>query len=271
MQNLFVGLDMATVWEGPFLEGQAAVFSHGSPGKDSPNEDAAALIQCGEGSGVLVVCDGAGGLPGGEQAARIAIEELVAKVQEGEDEGRTLRDMVLNGIESANRILLSLGQGAGTTIAVVEVQGTRVRTYHVGDSMILVTGQRGRIKQKTIAHSPIGFAVESGLLEETEALHHEDRHIVSNLVGTSEMSIEVGPSLDLAPYDTVLVASDGLYDNLLLEDVVDSIRKGSLGKAGQLLADRCLGRMQTPVEGHPSKPDDCTFILYRRSRVRHRP
>jgi serine/threonine protein phosphatase PrpC len=104
------------------------------------------------------------------------------------------------------------------------------------------------------------------MLDGEEALHHDERHLVSNLVGSAEMRIEVGSPLDLAPLDTVLLASDGLFDNLLQPEIVDEIRVKPLEQVARTLAQAAVSRMDEPVEGQPSKPDDLTFLLYRRSR-----
>jgi len=135
----------------------------------------------------------------------------------------------------------------------------------VGDSAILVVGQRGKLKLQTLSHSPVGYAVESGLLDADEALHHEERHIVSNMVGAPDMRIEVGSALALAPRDTVLLATDGLMDNLGLAEIVEIVRRGPLERAARRLAELCDERMRRPLEGQPSKPDDVTFVLFRRA------
>ena len=48
-------------------DGCAAVFSDRSPGKETPNEDAAALLPIDAGSAVLAVADGLGSQPAGER------------------------------------------------------------------------------------------------------------------------------------------------------------------------------------------------------------
>jgi len=63
--------------------------------------------------------------------------------------------VVVDGFEGANRKVMELGNG-GTTLAVVEISGRRLRAYHVGDSAAMVVGRKGRIKHSTIAHSPTG-------------------------------------------------------------------------------------------------------------------
>ena len=153
--------------------------------------------------------------------------------------------------------------GAGTTLAVVEVAQGLMRPYHVGDSMILLVGQRGRIKHQSIPHSPVGYALESGLLDERDAMVHEDRHIVSNLVGMEEMRIDVGPPTRMGRRDTVVLASDGLSDNLHLEEIIETVRKGPMPGAAARLAEHATQRMKAATEGHPSKPDDMTMVLFR--------
>ena len=121
----------------------------------------------------------------------------------------SLRAAILDGLERANQRVLELGIGAATTLAVAEIAGTTLRPYHVGDSSILVVGQRGKMKLQTMLHSPTGYAVEAGLLDEADALHHEERHLISNMVGAVDMRIEVGSAIRLALRDTVLLATDG--------------------------------------------------------------
>ncbi len=173
-----------------------------------------------------------------------------------------LRPSILDGIELANREILDLGIGAATTLAVVEIQDRVARAYQVGDSTTLVIGQRGLIKWKSTAHSPVGYAVESGMLAEADAIHHDDLHIVSNLVGCRNMHIEIGPSRTLAAHDTVIVASDGLSDNLHLDEIVEYGRSGKLQKRMEIMAQLATNRMAQADSTQPGKPDDLTILIY---------
>lgn len=247
----------------PFAEGLAGIYTNRSPDKETPNEDAAALIPCNESSGILVVADGLGGLRAGELASGLAVRAIKEAVGEAAHHDLGLRDAVLNGIEGANRSISSLGIGAATTLAVVEIQGRTVRPYHVGDTMILVVGRKGKVKLQTVSHSPVGYALEAGFLNEDEAMNHEERHLVSNITGTPDMRIEMGSTIRLAPRDTLLLASDGLFDNLHIEEIIENMRKGPLPGVVRVLAEMCRRRMQGGEEGAPCKPDDLTFILFR--------
>jgi serine/threonine protein phosphatase PrpC len=174
-----------------------------------------------------------------------------------------MREAILNGVEQADERISAMGLGAATTVAIVEIRGREVRPYHVGDSMTLITGQRGKIKYLTVPHSPVGYAVESGLLDANEAMYHEERHLVSNVVGTPHMHVEIGPKVSLSVRDSLLVASDGLYDNLQVDEISAIIRKGPLPKAAAALAAQCRTRMQDYQPDRPHKPDDMSFILFR--------
>ena len=264
--HIFVDVDMAQGARFELAGGEAVVLSLSKPGRDGPNEDAAAVISLGTEAGVAVVSDGAGGHPGGAKAAALAVKAVCDSVAALGDDIENLRSAIINGFEMADRAISDLGTGAAATLAVVEIQRTQMRAYHAGDSMVLVTGQRGRIKWLTIPHSPVGYAVEAGLLDRGEALHHEDLHLVSNLLGTQDMRIELGATVELAPRDTVVLASDGLGDNLHLDEIIECVRKGPLHRAVDQLADLGRKRMESPAEGAPSKPDDLTFIAIRRRR-----
>jgi len=244
--------------------GEVAVFSAQSPSKQTGNEDAAAIVPAANRGTILAVADGLGGQRSGAEAAELAVRAVAGCVTAA-NPVTGLRSAILDGFEQANRSVNDLGVGAATTLAAVEIDDSTIRPYHVGDSTILVAGQRGRIELLTVSHSPVGYAVEAGLLDEHEAIHHEDRHIVSNIVGSPEMRIEVGRSLTLKPHDTLLIGSDGLFDNMHVAEVVEVIRKGKLAVVAAALAEACRQRMQEPEPGHPSHPDDLTFLIYRRS------
>ncbi len=260
---IYAETDLRLAMSCRFAGGQCAVFTARSPFKETVNEDALAVIPVGDRAGVLVVADGLGGLPAGEVAARLAVSTLTEALGGAAEEGMSLRDAILDGIERANADILALGTGCATTLAVVELQGQMMRSYHVGDSIVLLVGQRGKIKFQSVAHSPVGYAVEAGLLDEAEAMHHAERNIVSNVLGSPEMRIDIGPAIALAPRDTLLLASDGLPDNLYVEEIVARVKSGPLRRAVDVLVGDCRERMEHPMPDCPSHADDLSLILYR--------
>ncbi|MEX2495886.1 MAG: protein phosphatase 2C domain-containing protein [Woeseia sp.] len=255
----------------PVGGGLMVAYTCRSPDKETDNEDTIAAIPYGPDAAVLVVADGAGGLPAGRRASRIAVATLDASLQSAKSETTLLRTAILNGIDEANRAVLGLGGGSATTLTVVTIEGGLARTYQIGDSEALIVGQRGKVKAQTLAHSPTGFAVEAGFLDQREALHHAERHLVSNFLGSNEMRIDMGATIKLSTYDTVLLASDGLTDNLHFDEIVANIRKGSLVSAAEALTRLAQRRMTSESKTQPSKPDDLSLILFRKSQKRASP
>jgi len=263
--TLFLGDEESCDLE--LAHGTVSVRSLRGPDKQGPNEDAAALIPVGNDSIVLAVADGVGGLPGGAEASTLAVETLqrwLAKVSESD----ALREAILNAVEAANVKLITAGKRAATTLVVAEITRRQLRCYHVGDSELIVVGQRGRIKQRIIAHSPTGFAVEAGLLDEEEAVQHEQRHVLFNVIGAPNMRVDISSSIELALRDTVLLTSDGVLDNLYIDEIVEIIRAGPLNRAADRLIAATRERMANSKGTEPSKPDDATIVLYRRRRKR---
>ena len=237
--------------------GEAALLSRRSPYKDTDNEDAAIIVPIGNRGLLLAVADGCGGMPAGDEAARKALTALRSEVL-----NQSVTDFtgaVMAGFDAANQAVLDMRVGAGTTLAVVIIIDNEARMFHVGDSLALVTGQRGVVRLQAIAHSPTGFGVEAGLMTEEEAIAHEHRNLVLNIVGSSQMSVEISQKVKLRPRDTVLLSSDGLSDNVMTDQIVQKCRVGSCLKAVETLAEIATKQMHTQ-DGHP---DDLTILAYR--------
>jgi len=262
--QLFLGEQERLRADQSLPHGEVCVRSVRSPDKETANEDAAAIIQVGEDSLVLAVADGVGSTSGAREASNAAVRTLSRILKDVPRDEPQLRPAILDAVEEANKTVLALARNAATTLVVAQLTASQLRSYHVGDSELLAVGQRGRIKQRVVPHSPTGFAVEAGLLDEDEAVRHDQRHVLFNVIGSSDMRVEVGPALQLATRDTVLLASDGLFDNLFIDEIVDSIRIGPLVEAADRLVERAAKRMSGDgASDQPCKPDDLTVVLYR--------
>ena len=246
--------------------GRVVIYSASSPDNDNPNEDRVAVMPVGTDSLVLMVADGAGGHSSGDTASDTAIKLIQRSIKKAASDNSELREAILTGIENANTTLMESLSGSATTISLAEIHGNMVRTYHAGDTEILITGLKGKLKYQTLIHSPVGYAVEAGLLDEGDAIMHEDRHIVSNVLGFPDMHITIGSPVKLAPHDTLLIATDGLFDNLQKDEVLNLVRKGKMIKCANGLIEKASKRMFEHNEDQPSKYDDLSFIMFRPAR-----
>lgn len=244
--------------------GVAVALNRPAPGARRTNQDSAGAIAIGDDSAILAVADGAGGLPRGDRASRAAIHALFRAVRQAERSDVARREGILTGFDRANNAVRRLG-GAASTLVAVSIVGRTARTYHVGDSAALVITSRGVVRLRTIDHSPAGYAVEAGEIDASEALHHDARHVLLNSLGSTTMRIEVSSRVKLGRRDTVVLASDGLFDNLTIEEIADVARRRSLEAAVAALATKARERMVAAGDGEPSKIDDLALVAYRRA------
>ena len=254
---MLFGQDLAEPQQVTLKAGQAMVFSRSHAGRSGANEDALGIFEDVSGRTCLAVADGVGGLPQGLEAATLAIGLLA---EASRREGGSIESR----IETANQKLLTQLPNAATTVCVAEISDGALVSCHAGDSTALVVGQRGRIKLRTQSHSPVGIKEANGL-DEKSALFHPQRHLLNNMMGDRALWLEKQDALELASRDTVVLGTDGLWDNLFLSEIVELIRVGELFESAEKLAETVIQRMSHPVAGLPSKPDDISFILYRPS------
>ena len=259
--RLYLSAEMTEPESMQGLGGEVAVFSTRCPQKTTDNEDAAAVISSGDERGVLVVADGMGGGAAGERASKLAVRTI-------EDRVAKLTTLPLCErrfwMELRKRIVGLSKWGWEPPRQLLRSKFRKVSSGRITwGSAILVMGQRGKLKLATVSHSPVSQAVDLGVIDDAEAMHHEDRHIVSNILGTPEMRIEIGPVIRMSRFDTLFVASDGVFDNLATAEVVDVLRKGPLVEGMSQLVESAHARMETPSDEAPSKPDDLTAIAFR--------
>ncbi len=204
------------------------------------NEDAARV------SGpVFVVADGMGGHAAGEVASRIAAETIAPS--DPAAAGLQVRDLVERVGEANRRILASAAHhpeqtGMGTTaagLAVVSVGGSpHWAVFNIGDSRVyrLIDG---RLSQVTVDHSEVWELVESGALTPEQAQHHPGRNVITRSLGREPMG-----SVDtwvFPPYagESFLICSDGLSNELSLEQLESVLRSG---RDAQETADELVRR-----------------------------
>ncbi len=251
--------------EKTLANGCCIIYSAKSPIKNTDNEDAAAIIPISDTQAVLVVADGLGGHTNGKEAASITVNEIARNTRNSIENNELVINGIMEGISIAHDRIMTEYNNAATTIAVVELEGQKVKTYHAGDSEIIVTGQRGKMKLRTAVHSPIGDALERGLIDENMAMFHSKRHLISNAVGLTDMNLQLGRPYYLARYDTLLLGSDGLFDNLFKKEIIGIIRHGNLANCAYRLVEKAKLRMYNRFPEQPHKPDDLSFILFRLS------
>lgn len=194
------------------------------------NQDSCALTMTRRGF-LAVVCDGMGGMKGGEIASKLATEEIIRYLDEPASEG-DLDDenqMALRkAICSANLVIRTKSlekpslSGMGTTVTALLINDDKASIAHVGDSRIYQI-RKGKKKFRTFDHSMVFEMVREGVLTEEQARLSAQSNIILRALGTKD-DIEV-ETYDL-PYDKgdiFFLCSDGIWGSMPEKELIERI------------------------------------------------
>ena len=193
--------------------------------------------------GVLaVVCDGMGGVAGGNMASEMAVTRFVAfaraalEASDGDDPADALRQAA----DAANRKVFRCAElseeyaGMGTTLVAATVLKDTLYVANVGDSRLYLIS--GGIRQVTRDHSLVEEMIRAGGLTREEARVHPDKNVITRAVGVEERIAIDFFDLSVKQGDKILLCTDGL-SNMLTDEQICQIVQGesSLQSAGEKL------------------------------------
>ncbi len=196
------------------------------------NQDAFDTGYFDDGTVWAVVCDGMGGVSGGQVASSLCIDKTVNAMKRSYRENMTVnnvKNMLVSAINAANSCVFDESlkdrelKGMGTTIvAVVIVNGIAV-IAHVGDSRAYLINDT--IKQITKDHSYVQLLVDNGKITAEEAETHPDKNIITRAIGI-EGFVDVDIDLvDIKDTDKILLCSDGLNGYVKDEVILETVKK----------------------------------------------
>ena len=206
---------------------------------------------------VIAVADGVGASRCPELAATTALEQLYKSIKDGPvDEGAIIR-----GIDRANVEIQSLLPGSATTLTVVLISNGKYRYYSVGDSPAMLVGGHGKIKSLSKGHSAYDHFRESGVLLPPGVGKDVLKSELVSCLGSKDFVLEVGMSLPLNPKDSIVVCSDGFFDNIQLEHINPLYyRNRKFEKHDIIRIEKLYIKGMEKEDGHV---DDATFISLR--------
>jgi len=228
------------------------------------NEDAHAEYTLPDGSILLIVADGMGGHGHGDVASQIAIKVIgdVFQTTSGTDP----RSRLHAGFVTANQQIIAEaerigGAGMGTTCVAVYLHGNHAWVAHIGDSRIYHI-RDGQVIWRTTDHTRVQKMVEMGLLAPAAAKDHPDANVVTRALGYAQLAdgtviepdVKMEP-IQLHPGDSLLLCSDGLYDDIEDHELSHAIPGKTPEEAGRMLIDLANSR-----GGHDNIT--CTILTY---------
>jgi len=164
---------------------------------------------------IFVVCDGMGGMVGGEIASSTAVNALLEYYCAQAASAQAIEERLYHAIQHANQQVsaLALGndelRGMGTTLVTACLDGRKIVIGNVGDSRAYFL-RDGSCVQITQDHSYLAEQVRRGVIKPEDVDASPLQSFITRAIGTAE---SVEPDLfsgALETGDIVLLTTDGL-------------------------------------------------------------
>lgn len=176
-----------------------------------------------------LVADGAGGHGGGDVAAATARTSMLA----GFSAAPSLDEASLRAlVEQANLDVVArqaeggklAGMRSTIVFAAIDLEQQVLAWVHSGDSRAYLF-RGGAVVARTTDHSLVQQMVAGGMLDEEGARLHPQRNMLLSALGSVEEApdITVSDRMRLLPGDVLLLCSDGVWEPLGDEVLVDTL------------------------------------------------
>ncbi len=195
-----------------------------------------------------VVCDGMGGVSGGQVASELCVEKVSAAIKKGYREKMSVKaaqNLLQSAIIAANSVVYERGQcqleyrGMGTTVVAVIVLKNIAIIAHVGDSRAyLLSG--GIISQLTKDHSLVQLMIDNGKITPEEALTHPEKNVITRAVGVVNFTDVDFDVSDIKNGDKLLICTDGLSGSVSREEMTNILNEYSDSSAEKLVEKALL-------------------------------
>lgn len=197
--------------------------------KRKTNQDCFDYKKISEDISWAVVCDGMGGVNGGDIASQLAvktIKDCFSKIDFFNDLKDNTEKILKEAIEKANLEIYLKSKsdknliGMGTTIVLVLSLKDKVHVAHVGDSRAYLVSDNS-IKQLTIDHSVVQELLNDGEITHEEAKVHPNRNIITRALGLDENVNIDYLTENKKTNDKIIICTDGLTDYFDENEILD--------------------------------------------------
>ncbi len=230
----------------------------------SVNQDAYRLNVSPNGEYVLaVLCDGMGGVHGGEIASTIAADSFM-QYAENMLHSEPVTDVTQILREAAAYANLKVYDrafrdesccGMGTTLVAALLRPEDAAVVNIGDSRCCWLAD-GQLQQVTRDHSLVQSMVDRGLITEEEARSHPRKNVIMRAVGLERTIRSDIFRLEIRSGDALLLCSDGL-SNLVSTEEMEALLLASSDDDAV-----CHELLRMALER--GAPDNVTLALVRR-------
>jgi len=168
---------------------------------------------------LYAVADGMGGHAAGQIASEATLKWVVRRFF-NRNASESLPAALQASVLDANRMLLQAAsanpafEGMGTTLVAAVVRGDMLTVAHAGDSRAILLRPGQPPRAVTTDHSWVEEQVRAGLLTREQAEQSSRRNVITRCIGMDGMPGAEIQTLALQTGDIVVLASDGLTNNV---------------------------------------------------------
>lgn len=184
-----------------YSNGKAQYFSLHNNGA-TVNEDALVLGDFKKNCKFLLVADGMGGHPGGDDAAEAIINTF--KNSYKRSNSMLCNPKLFQTLDLCNETIQSLKKDCGSTLCMCLIEKNTVQFICVGDSLGIIVDKKGQAKYATVEENSVALADEIGVTPKQAFL--------MNYMGFQRISYQVSPRIDFQEGDQLFLMSDGAHE-----------------------------------------------------------
>ncbi len=220
----------------------AVIAALTDPGrKRATNEDRVLVEELPDGSVLLVVADGVGGLAHGELASEHAVRAVHDELASADidDPAAALARAFAHANQSVRRVAAEQPGGAAiaTTLVASFVRDHQVWVGNVGDSRAYLF-KDDQLEQLTQDHSVVAEQVRAGVITDEEAEASQYGNVITRGIGVDDtVQADCAGPFALPAGAIVLLCSDGLYRPVTQQQITAVLSSGTPQEMTRQLVD----------------------------------
>lgn len=207
-------------------------------GRDEQQDRSAVIRSPNGGALLIVIADGMGGLKDGGKAAQ-AVIEASHTIFDGSTESdplECLNQIIDHAHRAINEFDGDQDKAPGSTCVLLLLKGERAYWAHVGDSR-LYHFRNFKLLERTSDHSVAQILIEQGQLNECEAAKSPFQNQLYKRLGGNNTPDPDFSSRDLQDGDAFLLCSDGFWETVYPEQVIETVTERSLADSVDFLIE----------------------------------
>ena len=200
-----------------------AAYGRSGIGGRKENQDSYGGLHSGK-NVMVTVCDGMGGMNGGQTASWIGRAEIQSSFLDVPPL-KWNEDLVYKAVDRANKGIYQRAlndpplRGMGTTVTILMITEEAAYVTHVGDSRVYQL-RNGKKIFRTFDHSKVFEMVANGTMTEEQARQSSFSNVITRALGIRP---EVSITVQKLPYkkgDRFLLCCDGIWNSMPEPDMI---------------------------------------------------